>query len=79
MIYHAEYSIAGEYCFHCRSSKDLKALLLQIRADGCRMQDSTITRALEWSLTAKDGDKFYGGCTFTILKGEPRMTEYTSF
>ena len=43
------------------------------------MHDITFNRALDWGPKAKEGDKFHGGCTFTITKGEARMTEYTSF
>lgn len=79
MVYFAEYCIPKEYGFRCRASSDLKALLLTLKADGCLMHDITFKRALEWGPKAKEGDKFHGGCTFTLTKGEPRMTEYTSF
>lgn len=79
MVYFAEYCVPGEYGFRCRASQDLKALLLILKSDGCLMHNITFNRALEWGPKAKEGDKFHGGCTFTITKGESRMTEYTSF
>ena len=79
MVYFAEYCVPGEYGFRCRASQDLKALILILKTDGCLLRNITFNRVLEWGPKAKEGDKFHGGCTFTITKGESRMTEYTSF
>ena len=78
MTFHLEYCIAGRFGLHIKVSENLKQLLLEARHDGCYIADETIKKALKWAATAQDGDRFYGGGTFTLNKGKRRMTEYTS-
>lgn len=62
-----------------KTGNDLRELLTDIRADGCRITDCGAHRALTWAETAAEGAKHYVGAVATIRKGALKMTGYTSF
>ena len=78
MTFHLEYCIVGHFGFRIKVSENIEKMLKEARREGCYVADESITRALEWAITAKDGDTFPGGGTFTLIKGARRMTPYTS-
>lgn len=63
----------------CKIGEELIDLLVEIRNEGCRISIEGIHKAVMWSKTAQNGEKYYIGCACTIRKGEAKMTEYTSF
>ena len=77
-LYNIEYCTPGSLT-RCNSGNDLRSMLNRIMAEGCRITPGDINGALLWSETAQDGKKHFIGCVCTIIKGTPRMTEYTSF
>jgi len=79
MRYKAEFHIGNRSGTSVAVRKTLDELLEEIAQRGCLLTVQDIKAVFAWNKTASDGSKYYIGCRATIIKGEERMTEYTSF
>ena len=76
----------AEYQYHVGNStgtsvamaNNLDELITTIIKRGCQISNSDIYRLTQWDKYAESGDKYCIGWRVTIIKGESRMTEYTS-
>lgn len=78
MEYKAEYHVGNSTGTSVAIKSSLDELIKTITDRGCPIANDDISRLAQWSESATDGDKYRIGWRVTIIKGESRMTEYTS-